>query len=368
MNAFDAVDARHMARALELAARGLDTTDPNPRVGCVLAHGEHVVGEGWHERAGGPHAEVLALREAGEEARGATAYVTLEPCSHHGRTPPCVDALIAGGVARVVFAAHDPNPRVDGAGATRLAAAGIRTEGGLMESAARALNPGFESRMRRGRPWVRVKLAASLDGRTALAGGESRWITGEPARQDVQHLRARSSAILTGIGTVLRDDPRLDVRLPDTTRQPLRVVLDPSLRTPATARILGLPGRVLVLCGEAARGRAESLEHVGVAVEAVAVEDGRLSLPAVLARLAALEVNELHVEAGPVVSGAFLAAGLTDELVLYVAPVLLGPQAQPLAKLPAITAMADRAEFHLIDSRRIGDDQRFTLRPRAAGV
>lgn len=366
MSPFDAVDAGHMARALELATRGLCTTDPNPRVGCVIAAAGRVVGEGWHERAGEPHAEVLALRQAGGHARGATAYVTLEPCCHHGRTPPCTAALIEARIARVVFAMHDPNPRVNGGGAAGLGAAGVRVDGGLMEATARALNPGFESRMRRGRPWVRLKLAASLDGRTALADGESRWITGEPARQDVQRLRARAGAILTGVGTVLRDDPRLDVRLPDTQRQPLRVVLDPQLRMPSAARILGLPGRVLVFCAAQALSRAEPLQHVGAEIEAVAADDGRLQLPAVLARLAELEVNELHVEAGPTLAGALAGAGLVDEIVLYLAPVLLGPQARPLAVLPAVIAMADRAEFELVEQRRVGNDQRLTLRPRTA--
>jgi len=365
MSQFDAIDAGHMARALEIAARGLTTTDPNPRVGCVIARGADVVGEGWHQRAGGPHAEVFALREAGERARGATAYVTLEPCNHHGRTPPCVDALIAAGVSRVVHAQRDPHPQVNGAGAARLEAAGIRVEAGLMDSAARALNAGFLSRMERHRPWVRVKLAASLDGRTALADGDSRWITGEAARLDVQHLRARSSAVLTGIGTVLRDDPRLDVRLPGTERQPLRVVLDPALRTPASARILGLPGRVLVLCREDALARSAALEHVGVEVEAVHTDGGRLSLHAVLALLCAREVNELHVEAGPSVAGAFMSAGLVDELVVYMAPVLLGPDARPFAALPALAGMHERIGLELVDTRRVGEDLRMTLRPRA---
>ncbi|MGH8197264.1 MAG: bifunctional diaminohydroxyphosphoribosylaminopyrimidine deaminase/5-amino-6-(5-phosphoribosylamino)uracil reductase RibD, partial [Steroidobacteraceae bacterium] len=241
-------DARHMARALELAQRGLWSTDPNPRVGCVIADGERVVAEGWHERAGLPHAEALALAAAGAAARGATAYVTLEPCSHEGRTPPCTAALIAAGVGRVVYAMRDPNPRVNGGGIARLTAAGIEVQGGVLEREARELNPGFVSRMERGRPWVVVKLAASLDGGTALPGGESRWITGEAARQDVQQLRARSSAVLTGSGTVLRDDPRLDVRLTGATRQPLRVVLDSQLRIPPQARIVAPPGKLLILC------------------------------------------------------------------------------------------------------------------------
>ncbi len=357
------IDARHMARALRLAARGLWTTDPNPRVGCVIATGERVVGEGWHERAGGPHAEVVALGAAGAAARGATAYVTLEPCCHHGRTPPCTDALVAAGVARVCYAVGDPNPRVNGGGAARLAAAGIAVEGGLLQSLARALNPGFLSRMERGRPWVRLKLAASLDGRTALAGGESRWITGEAARADVQRLRARSSALLTGSGTVLKDDPRLDLRQPGAARQPLRVVLDSALRLPPEARICAAPGELLVLGAEGHAERAEALRARGLRVELLPAAGGGLDLGAVLRRLAELEVNELQVESGPTLAGALLSGGWVDELVVYLAPALLGPDAQPLARLPALAAMEQRREFEIVEHRRIGTDLRITLRP-----
>lgn len=356
-------DPRHMARALKLAARGLNGTDPNPRVGCVLVNGERVVGEGWHERAGGPHAEAAALAAAGAAARGATAYVTLEPCAHHGRTPPCADALIAAGVRRVVYATRDPNPAVNGGGAARLAAAGIDVEGGLLEAAARELNVGFLSRLERGRPWVRLKLAASLDGRTALAGGASAWITGEAARLDVQRLRARASAILTGVGTVLADDPRLDVRLAGAARQPLRVVLDPRLRTPPTARILAPPGEALLL---AAAGRAPAAPHLGASgasVLAVASTAGGLDLPEVLRVLAARAVNELHVECGARLAGALLAGRLVDELVVYVAPVLLGEGARPLAALGTLTDMAERHELRFSDTRRVGHDLRLTLRP-----
>src|SRR6185295_7164451 len=244
--AAQATDAGHMARAIELARRGLFTTDPNPRVGCVIADVERVIAEGCHEKSGLPHAEVLALAAAGEAARGATAYVTLEPCSHFGRTPPCADALVEAGIGRLVYAMKDPNPRVNGAGIARVAAAGIAVTGGVLEQESQELNPGFISRMTRGQPWVTVKLAASLDGGTALPGGESHWITGEAAREDVQRLRARSSAVMTGSGTVLAVDPRLDVRLSGATRQPLRVVLDSKLRTPASARILAPPGQALV--------------------------------------------------------------------------------------------------------------------------
>lgn len=365
---FDAVDARHMARALRLAERGLATTDPNPRVGCVIAAGERVLGEGFHARAGGPHAEIEALREAGGAARGATAYVTLEPCSHHGRTPPCADALLAAGLRRVVFAAGDPNPRVSGGGAARLAAAGVLVEGGLMEAEARALNPGFLSRMERGRPFVRLKLAASLDGRTALASGASRWITGEAARADVQRLRARSGAVLTGIGTALADDPRLDVRLSGADRQPLRIVLDRRLALPATARLLEPPGEVLVFTSAAALGAGAALAARGARIEALPLAGGGLDLAAMLARLAVLEVNELLVEAGPTLAGALLEAGLVDEVVLYLAPVLLGPDARPLALLPPTESMERRLGLELTESRRVGADLRLTLArtPRSA--
>jgi diaminohydroxyphosphoribosylaminopyrimidine deaminase/5-amino-6-(5-phosphoribosylamino)uracil reductase len=360
------MDAMHMARALELAARGLNTTDPNPRVGCVIARGTEVVGEGWHERAGEAHAEAHALAHAADRARGATAYVTLEPCNHHGRTPPCSEALIRAGITRVVYASGDPNPRVNGGGAVRLKQAGIAVETGLMAAAARELNIGFMTRMEARRPWVRLKLAASLDGRTALAGGESKWITGDAARLDVQRLRARASAIMTGIGTVLRDDPRLDVRLSDAERQPLRVVLDPGLRTPPSARILGLPGRVLILTSPERGGNGEALEHVGVMVEGVARDGQGLSLPAALDRLAALDVNELHVESGPKLAGALLEAGLVDELVLYMAPVMLGPDAQPLAQLPRLDNMRGRLDLGIHEVRRVGEDLRITLRRKAA--
>ncbi|MCU0975278.1 MAG: bifunctional diaminohydroxyphosphoribosylaminopyrimidine deaminase/5-amino-6-(5-phosphoribosylamino)uracil reductase RibD [Steroidobacteraceae bacterium] len=363
---FDAVDARHMARALRLAEKGLATADPNPRVGCVIADGERVLGEGFHGRAGGPHAEIEALRDAGGPVRGATAYVTLEPCSHHGRTPPCADALVEAGLRRVVFAIGDPNPRVNGDGASRLAAAGVVVESGLMAAEARALNPGFFSRMQRGRPFVRLKLAASLDGRTAPGSGASRWITGEAARADVQRLRARSGAILTGIATVLADDPRLDVRLPGATRQPLRVILDRRLALPATARLLDPPGELLVFTTAQGASRAGALAARGARVEALPEAGRGLDLAAALTRLAALEVNELMVEAGPTLAGALLEADLVDEFVLYLAPVLLGPDARPLALLPPLADMRDRRGFDIVDSRRVGADLRLTLAPRNA--
>jgi diaminohydroxyphosphoribosylaminopyrimidine deaminase/5-amino-6-(5-phosphoribosylamino)uracil reductase len=360
-------DARHMARALRLATRGLNTTDPNPRVGCVVALGDEVVGEGFHERAGGPHAEAVALAAAGGRARGATAYVTLEPCSHHGRTPPCADALVAAGVARVVYAAGDPDPRVNGGGAARLRAAGIEVASGVLERSARNLNAGFFSRIERGRPWVRLKLACSLDGRTALASGDSRWITSEAARADVQRLRARASVVLTGIGTVLADDPRLDVRLGGATRQPLRVVLDPRLETPPAARILQPPGEALVLACAAGRLDARPLQAAGARVETLPGEPAALDLEMVLARLAALEVNEVHAECGATLAGALLAAALVDEIVVYLAPVLLGEESRPLASLGPIASMQERLRLEIVSERRVGPDLRLVLRRSAAG-
>ena len=360
------VDSRHMARALKLAARGLFGTDPNPRVGCVIAAGQRVLGEGHHERAGGPHAEIVALAAAREPVRGATAYVTLEPCSHHGRTPPCADALIEAGIGRVVYAVSDPNPRVNGGGAQRLRAAGVEVEGGLLEQAARALNPGFLSRMERGRPWLRLKLAASLDGRTALAGGDSRWITGPAARADVQRLRARASVVLTGAGTVRRDDPRLDLRLAGAPRQPLRVILDSGLATPPTARVLAPPGQALLFgAGTPDAQRVAALEAAGARVETLPEGSGGVDLAAAMSRLAALEANEVHVECGPTLAGSLWQAGLVDEIVLYVAPLLLGSGARDLVALGPLQDMRDRGELDIADVRRVGPDLRLTLRPRA---
>ncbi|MCW8808460.1 MAG: bifunctional diaminohydroxyphosphoribosylaminopyrimidine deaminase/5-amino-6-(5-phosphoribosylamino)uracil reductase RibD, partial [Rhodanobacter sp.] len=335
---------------------------PNPRVGCVIAHGDDVVGTGWHQGAGGPHAEVFALREAGERARGATAYITLEPCGLHGRTPPCADALIAAGVARVVIAAEDTS-QAAGVGLARLRTAGIAVETGLMREASRELNIGFFSRIERGRPWVRVKLAMSLDGRTALANGESKWITGEAARLDVQRWRARSSAILTGSGTALADDPRLTVRLADVPHvPPLRVVLDRALRMPSGAHLLDGSAPTLVV-----HGSSVSPDLRFAAVECVVVDevDGGLDLGALLALLAARDINELHVEAGPTLCGALFAAGLVDELLLYVAPVFLGDRARPLLFLPPLDDMSRRWGLDVVDRRAVGDDLRLRLRPRS---
>lgn len=361
---FTAFDCAAMTRALELAALGRRTTHPNPRVGCVIAVDGSIVGEGWHQRAGEPHAEVFALAAAGSRARGATAYVTLEPCNHHGRTPPCTDALVTAGVSRVVFAAGDPNPRVDGSGAARLRAAGIEVVEGLMRDAANELNLGFFSRMRRGRPWLRLKLAASVDGRTALASGESQWITSDASREDVQAWRAESAALITGAGTVIADDPALTVRTgPEPRPRPLRVILDSHLRVPAGARVFRAPGRCIRLAVRGATPAAGGDPDPQPVEYLEAGADGRVSLPAALAWMGAQGVNEAWAEAGPTLAGALLTAGLVDELVLYFAPTLLGPDARPLAALPPVCRLADAPRWHLHDLRRVGPDVRMMLRP-----
>lgn len=361
---FTADDRRHMAQALKLAARGLNTTHPNPRVGCVIVAGGAVIGEGWHAYAGGLHAEAEALARAGNKARGGTAYVTLEPCCHTGRTPPCTTALIAAGIGRVVYGAADPNPRVDGGGAAALSAAGIEVQGGLLAAESERLNPGFILRMRRGWPLVRTKIATSLDGRTALAGGESQWITGEAARHDVQRWRARSDVIMTGVGTVLADDPVLNVResgqpLP---RQPLRVILDSRYRTPPAARILATPGDVLVI-GAGADVRRSALEAGGARVETATMDAGRVDVAAVLRRLGELEINEVWVEAGPALNGALLAAGLIDELVVYMAASVLGNEARGMFDMAPLASLAERPAFRLQSVRRVGDDLRLIYTP-----
>jgi len=355
-------DVRHMARALQLAKRGLYTTDPNPRVGCVIVRDGQVVGEGWHVRAGEPHAEVHALAAAGQQTRGATAYVSLEPCCHHGRTPPCSEALIKAGIARVVAAMPDPNPRVASQGVAELERAGIRVDIGLLQAESERLNPGFIARMTHGRPYLRVKLAASLDGRTALANGESKWITGEAARADVQRLRARSSAILTGIGTVLADDPSLTVRDVEIGHQPLRVVVDPQLRMSPAARMLGLPGKTLVVAGEDRASDAGALRAAGADVFCLPVISDRMDLKLLLEQLAAREMNEVLVEAGATLCGELLRAGLVDELVLYLAPHLLGSSARGLFDIPGLASMADRVALDIQDVRAIGKDWRITAK------
>lgn len=351
-----------MARALRLAARGLFTTQPNPRVGCVIARGEAVLGEGWHICAGSSHAEIHALRATGEAARGATAYATLEPCGLHGRTPPCADALINAGVARVVIACEDAFQREGGA-VERMRAAGIEVVSGLMREAARELNIGFFSRIERGRPFVRLKLAASLDGRIALASGESKWITGEAARADVQRWRARASAVLTGEGTARADDPRLTVRLADTEfTPPLRVLLDRELRVPASARLLA-DGAAPTLVFHAVRieAPADCAPHVECC--GVAEHANGLDLEAVLTELARRGSNELLVECGPRLAGALMRGGWVDELLLYQAPMLLGGDAQPMLDTLALARLDQRAAWRVIERRQIGDDQCLRLRP-----
>ena len=346
-----------MARALELAALGLYTTDPNPRVGCVVANADGVLGEGWHARAGEPHAEVLALRIAGARARGASVYVTLEPCSHTGRTPPCADAVIAAGVARVVCCTRDPNPKVAGAGIERLLQAGIAVEVGLFADEARRLNAGFFSRFERGRPYVRLKLAMSLDGRTAPATGSPVWISGEASRADVQTWRARSSAVLTGAGTVRTDDPRLNVRLNygPWVRQPLRVVLDTMLTSPRGAKIFDNGEALVFAAPEAPLGSFKDLR-----VERIPRAGGGLDLDAVMQNLTAREVSELLLECGSTLAGAFIAKQLVDELVLYIAPKLLGCDAAPLMRIqPGIPALP---AFEFCDMQPMGEDVRLILK------
>lgn len=359
-----ACDYEYMARALRLAGRGLYTTDPNPRVGCVVVKDNIMVGEGWHVRAGAGHAEVIALEKAGAQARGATVYVTLEPCCHYGRTPPCTQALLAAGVRRVVMAMQDPNPQVAGRGMAQLREAGMAVECGVLENEARALNPGFIQRMESGRPWMRCKLAMSLDGRTALASGESQWITAPAARADVQHLRARASAIMTSVTTVLADDPSLNVRLPgENIRQPLRVILDPELETPTQARTLNLEGQVLILTAAAEPARQRPLLAAGAELQVLPRQGGGLDLAAVLTELARREVNEVHLECGATLAGALLTAGLIDELVIYLAPLLLGDGARGLFHLPGLSRMSERIPLKIADIRAVGGDWRITARP-----
>ena len=350
-----AADSQWMARALQLAERGLYTTSPNPRVGCVLVRDGKIIGEGWHQQAGEAHAEIHALQVAGVAARGATAYVTLEPCCHHGRTPPCADALVAAGVVRVVVAVQDPNPKVAGQGVAQLRAAGMEVVSGLMEAAAHELNIGFFARMTRGTPWLRCKIAASLDGRTALKNGVSKWITGEAARQDVQHWRARSCAVLTGIGTILADDPQLTVRDIATSRQPLRVVVDSHLRIPLEARIFQ-HGNVAIYTATQDVQKIAVLEKSGARVLVLPDANGRVDLKAVMRDLAAQGCNEVLAEAGGALNGALFNAGLVDEMVLYLAPQLLGDAARGMAHLAELTTLDQGVQLAWHDVRNVGKD------------
>ena len=357
-------DYRYMARALQLARRGLYTTDPNPNVGCVLVSDDgEIVGEGNHQRAGEPHAEPLALDAAGERARGTTAYVTLEPCNHHGRTPPCADALITAGVRRVVAATEDPNPTVSGRGYDKLRAAGVEVEAGVHEAEAIELNRGYTQRMRHGRPWVRAKLAVSIDGRTALHNGKSKWISGEASRADVHRWRARSSAVLTGSGTVLADDPSLTARLDDDTEvlQPLRVVVDTHLRTPVNARLFDAGSPVLIAHGGADSAVAESMKMAGAELLQVG-GDRRVDLGALVTELGRRAINEVLVEAGPQLNGALLRAGLVDELIIYQAASVLGAESQGMFDIGRLKRMNERYTLTLQDVRRFGDDVRMIYR------
>jgi len=348
-----------MARAIELARKGLYSTAPNPRVGCVLVRDGSIVAEGWHVRAGEAHAEVGALDKV-SQARGCTAYITLEPCSHHGRTPPCCDRLIAEGISQVVIATKDPNPQVAGQGIRRLEQAGIPVTTGVLAEQAVLLNRGYFKRWQTGTPWVQCKIAASLDGRTAAASGESKWITSVEAREDVQHFRAQSSAIVTGVNTVLADNPSLNVRLDaelNTITQPLRVVLDSHFRCPPGAKIFSLPGQTMVI-GVAESGNFSGLKQKGVETCIVKERNGRPDLHQVLKVLAEKEINDVFLEAGFELSGAFMSEALIDELVLYLAPKLLGDQAKPLLKLPKLQSLADQVALEISDVTRVGVDLR----------
>lgn len=364
---FSAFDERMMRRAIELAQLGRYSTDPNPRVGCVLGRDERVVGEGAHRKSGEAHAEALALAAAGDAARGATAYVTLEPHCHGSRTPPCTDALIRAGVKRVVCGMLDPNPQVSGAGVRQLVASGVAVQTGLLEAQVRELNLGFEKRMTRGVPRVTVKIAMSLDGRVALANGVSKWITGEPARADVQHLRAAASAVLTGIETVIADDPQLNVRDPSIEllgRQPLRIVLDTRLRIAPTARMFAIPGRTVVFTANDKLAQAGALQRAGAEVVGVQLDaDGHVDLQNVLAELGRRECNDVLVEAGPTLAGRFLQLGLADELIVYIAPIVLGPEARAMALLPPLERIEDVMRYALHGMQRVGEDVKLTLRP-----
>lgn len=360
---FSAVDHGMMARALQLAERGLWTTSPNPRVGCVLVRDGQIVGEGWHEKAGEAHAEVHALRAAGELARGATAYVSLEPCSHYGRTPPCAEALIAAGVSRVVAAMRDPNPLVAGRGLAMLQAAGVETACGLLENEARELNIGFVSRMTRGRPWLRLKVAGSLDGKSALNNGVSQWITGPDARRDGHRWRARACAILTGIGTVRDDDPSLTVRDVETSRQPLRVIVDSRLETPLTAKILQ-GGPVLIAAAVNDEKKANSLRAAGAEILILPNAAGKVELPDLLEALGQRGINEVHAEAGFKLNGSLVREGLVDEFLLYYAPCLIGHAAAGLFNLPELSSLEGKQKLQIRDLRQIGEDIRIVARPR----
>jgi diaminohydroxyphosphoribosylaminopyrimidine deaminase/5-amino-6-(5-phosphoribosylamino)uracil reductase len=359
---FSRFDHQCMARALRLARKGLFSTHPNPMVGCVITQDERLLGQGWHELAGGPHAEIRALRDAGQAVSGSTVYVTLEPCSHHGRTPPCSAALLDAGVSRVVIASSDPNPRVSGQGLDQLTAAGVKVETGLMAAEAEALNAGFFTRMQKGRPWVRVKAAISLDGRTALRNGSSKWISSEASRRDVQFWRAQSSAILTGIGTVLADNPSMNARLDDLKRQPLRIVADSRWRTPVDSRILS-DQKTAVIAGDSTIRIPLELKESGVNCLPLQSEDGKTGLDPLMSELARMEINEVQVEAGAVLCGALMKKQLVDEVLIYQAPVLLGEGGPGPFRLGPLESMDKRTHLRLLESAHIGKDLRLRFSP-----
>lgn len=364
MTTFSAYDNEFMSRAIRLAKKGLYTTHPNPRVGCVITKDDTIVGEGWHKKSGEGHAEVNALMQAGKQAQGATAYVTLEPCCHTGKTPPCTDALIKAGIKRVVAAMQDPHKKVAGKGFHFLETAGIDVEVGLLEQQAQLLNPGFIKRMQQGRPFVRMKMAMSVDGRTAMASGESKWITSESARNDVQHWRAQSSAMLTGIGTILYDDPSLTVRLNDVglnkvvIEQPLCVILDSRLQLPTDAKVIQEQDEILVFTSSTDQYKIESLEEVGVQVVCVDKGGSGLDLEQILQHLGSLEINEVMIESGATLAGSFIESGLVDELIIYMAPVLMGDQARALFHLPGIQQMNQKIALNIKEMRQFGEDFR----------
>lgn len=359
---FSADDHKYMARAMRLAKKGIYTTAPNPNVGCVLVKDGEIVGEGWHQKAGEAHAEINALKQAGNKAKGATAYVTLEPCCHHGKTPPCSEALIKAKVARVVAAMIDPHLKVAGEGLKQLEAAGIYVQHGLLEEQARALNPGFIKRMQQRLPYVRCKLAMSLDGRTAMASGESKWITSAEAREDVQRLRARSSAIITGVGTILADNPSMTVRLEGIESQPLRVVVDTNLSMPTDARILKENGKTVVMTCSTDEPIMQALKDAGAEIKKMPHCNSSVDLKAVLQQLSDMHINEVLLETGATLSGAMLQADLIDEMIIYIAPVLMGNNARGLFALPGLDSMQDKIELDIIDQRMVGQDMRVTAK------
>lgn len=359
---FAASDYTHMSHALQLAKNGLFTTSPNPRVGCVIVNNDEMVGIGWHEQAGEAHAEINALRDAGNLAKGATVYVTLEPCSHYGRTPPCAEALIHAGVRKVVIAMEDPNPCINGRGKQKLQAAGIEVQTGLLAEEAGQLNIGFMTRMRYGRPWIRSKLASSLDGKVALKNGKSQWITAEPARQDGHRWRARSCAILTGIGSVRHDNPQLTVRHVETTRQPVRIVVDSNLEISLQAKLVQPIATTWIFTARDNRNKISQLEKMGVHVFVLPDTSGKVDLKTMMAKLAELDINELLVEAGSVLNGALLATGLINEIIFYFAPNLLGHTAQSMLALPEMTDLSDKYKLRITDVRKIGKDIRVVAR------